>query len=203
MSERELREAGIRFERDVAVPMRDGTQLSANVFRPADGKRAPVLLSVTPYGKDKLPDRIGNFFMWRAGVRFGDIRISRYTGFEAPDPFHWVRAGYAVMQADVRGMHKSEGRAGVLSLQDAADYYDLIEWTGEQGWCDGGVALSGVSYLAMSQWRGSHHCSRRISRRSYRGKASATSIANSPSRAAFPRPASFRSVEEPHDARPQ
>jgi uncharacterized protein len=153
MNERELRDAGIRFERDVAVPMRDDAQLSANVFRPADGKRVPVLLSVTPYGKDKLPDRMGNFFMWLAGVRFGDIQISRYTGFEAPDPFYWVRAGYAVMQADVRGMHKSEGRAGVLSLQDAADYYDLIEWVGEQSWCDGGVALSGVSYLPMSQWR--------------------------------------------------
>ena len=71
MSERELRDAGIRFERDVAVPMRDGATLRANVFRPAEGKRVPVLLSVTPYGKDKLPDRIGNFFMWLAGVRFG------------------------------------------------------------------------------------------------------------------------------------
>ncbi|HEY1503654.1 MAG TPA: CocE/NonD family hydrolase [Stellaceae bacterium] len=153
MNDSELRAAGILFERDVVVPMRDGMKLSANVFRPADGKRVPVLMSVTPYGKDKLPDRIGNFFMWLAGVRFGDINISRYTGFEAPDPFYWVRAGYAVMQADVRGMHKSEGRAGVLSDRDAEDYYDLIEWAAAQSWCEGGVALSGVSYLAMSQWR--------------------------------------------------
>lgn len=153
MNERALRDAGIRFERDVVVPMRDGTKLSANVFRPAEGKSVPVLMSVTPYGKDKLPDRIGNFFMWLAGVRFGDINISRFTGFEAPDPFYWVRAGYAVMQADVRGMHKSQGRAGVLGNQDADDYYDLIEWAAAQSWCDGGVALSGVSYLAMSQWR--------------------------------------------------
>jgi uncharacterized protein len=153
MNDRALREAGIVFERSVAVPMRDGMKLSANVFRPAEGKRVPVLMSVTPYGKDKLPDRIGNFFMWLAGVRFGDIRISPYTGFEAPDPFFWVSAGYAVLQADVRGMHKSEGRAGVLSNQDAEDYYDLIEWTAAQSWCDGGIALSGVSYLAMSQWR--------------------------------------------------
>ena len=50
-------------------------------------------------------------------------------------------------------MHKSEGHAGVLSAQDAEDYYDLIEWAAAQSWCDGGVALSGVSYLAMSQWR--------------------------------------------------
>jgi uncharacterized protein len=153
MSERELAEAGVIFARDVAVPMRDGTRLSANVFHPVDGKRVPVIMSVTPYGKDKLPDRLGNFFMWLAGVRFGNINISRYTGFEAPDPLYWVRNGYALMQADVRGMHKSEGRAGVLSAQDAEDYYDLIEWASTQPWCDGGVALSGVSYLAMSQWR--------------------------------------------------
>jgi hypothetical protein len=41
----------------------------------------------------------------------------------------------------------------VLTAQDAEDYFDLIEWAATQAWCDGGVALSGVSYLAMSQWR--------------------------------------------------
>ena len=144
---------GVIFDRDVAVTMRDGMRLMTNLFRPADGKPVPAILSVTPYGKDKLPDRLGMFFMWLAGVRFGDINVSRYTGFEAPDPLYWVRQGYAVLQADVRGMHKSEGKAGVLSAQDAEDYYDLIEWAATQPWCDGGVALSGVSYLAMSQWR--------------------------------------------------
>jgi predicted acyl esterase len=87
------------------VPMRDGVILSANLFRPANGKRAPLIMSVTPYGKDKLPDRLTPFFMRLTGVRFGDIKVSRYTGFEAPDPLYWVRAGYAVMLVDVRGMH--------------------------------------------------------------------------------------------------
>jgi predicted acyl esterase len=147
------RVAGMLFERDVVVTVRDGTRLMANLFRPADGGRVPLVLSVTPYGKDKLPDRIGMVFMRLAGIRFGDIAVSRYTGFEAPDPVYWVKNGYAVMQAEVRGMHKSQGRAGVLTAQDAEDYYDLIEWAAAQPWCDGGVALSGVSYLAMSQWR--------------------------------------------------
>ncbi len=141
------------FERDVAVAVRDGTRLMANLFRPAGGGRVPLILSVTPYGKDKLPDRLGAFIMRLAGGRFGDIAVSRYTGFEAPVPASWVKNGYAVVQAEVRGMHKSEGRAGVLTGQDAEDYYDLIEWAAAQPWCDGGVALSGVSYLAMSQWR--------------------------------------------------
>jgi predicted acyl esterase len=141
------------FERDVAVPMRDGVVLSANLFRPPDGKPAPLIMSVTPYGKDGGRDRLVSLLMRLTGVRFGDIKISRCTSFEAPDPLYWVRNGYAVMQADVRGMHKSQGHAGVLTDQDAEDYYDLIEWAAVQCWCDGAVGLSGVSYLAMSQWR--------------------------------------------------
>jgi uncharacterized protein len=47
----------IIIERDVAVPMRDGVCLFANLFRPtADGPH-PVIMSITPYGKDKLPTR--------------------------------------------------------------------------------------------------------------------------------------------------
>jgi predicted acyl esterase len=140
-------------ERNIPVPMRDGVLLFANLFRPrANGPRA-VILSITPYSKDKLPDWLGEFFMRLSGVRFGKLNRSRYAGFESPDPAHWVENGYAVIQADVRGMHKSEGRAGVLRPLDAQDYYDLIEWAASQPWCTGRVGLMGVSYLAMSQWR--------------------------------------------------
>jgi len=50
-------------------------------------------------------------------------------------------------------MHKSDGRAGVLSDRDAQDYSELIEWAASQSWSTGAVGLLGVSYLAMSQWR--------------------------------------------------
>jgi uncharacterized protein len=85
-------------------------------------------------------------------VKFGKLNCSRLTGFESPDPVYWVHQGYAVVQADVRGMHKSEGQAGVLRQQDGEDYYDLIEWAASRPWCTGRVGLMGVSYLAMSQW---------------------------------------------------
>lgn len=152
---------GIILERDVPVPMPDGVRLAANVFRPAAaGSEAepaaetlPAILSVTPYGKDKLPDRKFMLLMRLAGVRFGKLDCSRWTGFEAPDPIYWVRQGYVVAQADVRGMHASEGSAGVLSNQDAEDYAALIAWAAAQPWCNGRVGLIGVSYLAMSQFR--------------------------------------------------
>jgi len=143
----------IVLERDLRVPMRDGVTLLANLFRPRSDEPHAVIISVTPYGKDKLQDRLTMFFMRLSGVRFGRLHYSRLTGFESPDPAWWVREGYAVLQADVRGMHKSEGRAGVLRIQDAEDYFDLIEWAALQAWCTGRVGLIGVSYLAMSQWR--------------------------------------------------
>ena len=142
----------IATERDLAVPMRDGTCLYVNAFRPPDDRQYPVIMSVTPYGKDKLPDCLTTFFMRLSGVKFGKLNCSRLTAFEAPDPIFWVQQGYIVLQADVRGMHKSEGGAGVLRRQDAEDYYDLIEWTAVQPWCTGRIGLMGVSYLAMSQW---------------------------------------------------
>jgi predicted acyl esterase len=133
--------------------MRDGTLLSANLFRPSGIERYPVIISVTPYGRGRLPDRVASFFMRLSGVRFGRVRCSPLTRFESPDPAWWTAQGYAVLQADVRGMHKSEGQAGVLRHQDAEDYFDLIEWAASEPWCTGRVGLLGVSYLAMSQWR--------------------------------------------------
>jgi predicted acyl esterase len=71
----------------------DGVYLSSNLIRPANSKPAPVIMSVTPYGKDRVPDRLTPFLMRLTGVRFGNINVSRFTGFEAPDPLYWVRNG--------------------------------------------------------------------------------------------------------------
>jgi len=143
----------IALDRDVAVPMRDSVNLIVNVYRPLPPRPAPVVMSVTPYGKDATPDWFYMLLMRLAGVRFGKLDCSRWTGFESPDPLFWTNAGYVVVQADGRGMHKSEGQASILSDRDAEDYYELIEWAAHQSWSTGSVGLIGVSYLAMSQWR--------------------------------------------------
>lgn len=70
----------VLLQRDVPVPMSDGMRLVVNVFC------SSVLLSVTPYGKDVLPDRRGMLLMRLAGVRFGRLDCCAWTGFEAPDP---------------------------------------------------------------------------------------------------------------------
>lgn len=68
--------SAIFAEFDLVVPMRDGAHLLANLFRPAAEGVCPVILSVTPYGKDKLPDRLATFFMRLSGVKFGKLRCS-------------------------------------------------------------------------------------------------------------------------------
>jgi len=78
--------SGVSVDRDVPVRMHDGVQLMANVYRPVASSPAPVLLSVTPYSKDATPDRISMLLMRLAGVRFGKLECSRWTGFESPDP---------------------------------------------------------------------------------------------------------------------
>ena len=40
-----------------------------------------------------------------------------------------------------------------MTEQEGQDAYDLIEWLAGQDWSNGKVGLTGVSYLAWSQWR--------------------------------------------------
>lgn len=140
-------------ERDVPIAMRDGVTLRANIFRPLGDGPFPVVLSATPYGKDITPDTKAMMFMRLFGVRFGKLRYSKWTGFEAPDPWQWTARGYAVAIYDLRGMHKSEGSTEILTDRDAEDYAEVIGWMADQPWSSGKVGLLGVSYLAMTQWR--------------------------------------------------
>ena len=52
---------GIVVERDVDIPMRDGTRLKADVFRPDDSGQFPAIMNLGPYQKDKVwvpPDNL-------------------------------------------------------------------------------------------------------------------------------------------------
>lgn len=149
--------AGILFERDVEVPMRDGVVLRVNVFRPQDGGRHPVILSAHPYGKDALPKPRRSARGYRAPVQYhmmqtGPVTHSAWTSWEAPDPAHWVPRGYVVVNADLRGWGHSDGVGYPLTEQEGRDGHDLVEWAAAQPWSTGRVGMSGVSYLALSQW---------------------------------------------------
>ena len=147
----------VHIDWDVPVTTRDGTVLRVNEFRPETSTPVPVIMSAHPYGKDKIPAKSRNGrglpLQWRVLPQPHEIRISPWTGWEAPDPAVWVKQGYAVINADLRGAGTSEGVGDLFSDQEANDYYDLIEWAGTQPWSSGRVGLDGVSYLALSQYK--------------------------------------------------
>jgi uncharacterized protein len=143
-------ENGLRIERNVLVPMRDGTRIFIDVYRPDALPNAPVpiLLGWSPYGKHNTSDHLA----WpEAGVAPG--WISSYTAFEAPDPLYWCRHGYGVVYPDPRGSWFSEGELRHGGMGEAEDCYDLIEWLAAQSWCNGRVGMTGVSYLTAIQWQ--------------------------------------------------
>ncbi len=144
-------------EADVAVPMRDGVVLRANVYRPPGEGPFPVVLSAHPYGKDKLPSRRGRRSRYSVQYRMmrqpAPVSFSTLTSWEAPDPAWWTAQGYAVINADLRGSGTSGGVGSLMSDAEAEDIAELIEWAGSRPWSTGSVGMLGVSYLAMSQYK--------------------------------------------------
>ncbi len=117
----------INIENRVAVPMRDGVILYADIFRPTGEGKHPVLVSRTPYSTERYPSS------YSAGVYF-------------------ARRGYVFVYQDVRGRHESEGKWEPFR-DDIEDGYDTIEWAAKQSWSNGKVGMQGGSYLGHVQWR--------------------------------------------------
>lgn len=140
----------IVFEKDVAVTMRDGVTIYADVFRPVGSEKVPVLVAWSPYGKGQGTSAsvMGVFGL----VGLDNRVVSGLAKFEAPDPAYWCAHGYAICNPDPRGIGHSEGDSAMFGRQDGQDCYDLIEWLAAQDWCSGKVAMSGTSYLAVAQW---------------------------------------------------
>ena len=142
---------GVICEQDVAVPMRDGVVLYADIFRPADDtEKVPAILAWSNYGKRPNEYRPDELKAYTPGVPTGSVSAS--AKFEAADPEFWCPNGYAVINVDIRGIGHSGGYHEQFGKQDAEDGYDFIEWTAAQPWCNGRVTMAGSSALAISQW---------------------------------------------------
>lgn len=140
----------IIYEKDVAVTMRDGVTIYADVFRPVGNEKVPVIIAWSPYGKNggTAPRTTGLFNM----LGMDNSQLSGLAKFEGPDPAYWCAQGYAICNPDARGVAHSEGDIHMIGTQEGRDGHDLIEWLAVQDWCNGKVAMSGTSYLAFSQW---------------------------------------------------
>ncbi|MFC1978040.1 CocE/NonD family hydrolase [Chloroflexota bacterium] len=135
-------------EKDISIKVRDETILCADVFRPNDSGRFPVIMTMGPYPKDI------HFKDWIPNQTFDNIGVEgTYMHWETVDPEWWVPQGYVVIRVDTRGTGKSPGRPRILTMREAEDFYDAVEWAGTQTWSNGNVAVMGVSYFAMNSWR--------------------------------------------------
>jgi len=137
------RDCKLIVEKDVQIPMRDGTILYADVFRPDMTERVPAILNISVYQKDKL---------W---VPPADLEeeANPYMNWETVNPLWWCPRGYACVRVDARGAGKSPGRSEPSSYQEGVDFYDAVEWIAKRPWCSGAIGTAGISYHASSQWR--------------------------------------------------
>src|SRR6266849_3815243 len=118
----------VEIERQVPVPMRDGTILRADVYRPAASGRFPVVVERVAY---ELGARVGAY-----------------------GPYYAQR-GYAVVGQNVRGAYASEGE--LVPFRDDGsgahqDGYDTVEWAAAQPWSNGNVGMLDGSYSGFTQY---------------------------------------------------
>ena len=117
-----------RTRPNVRIPMRDGVELSADLFYPGSDDPAPVIIKYYPYRKDDL-------------LRALTVDRANY----------YAAHGYITALLDVRGTGASGGVCDrMLRLQEWEDGYDAVEWLAAQPWCTGAVGMTGVSYGGYS-----------------------------------------------------
>ncbi len=147
---------GMKIDWHVHIPARDGIELLADVFRPVNPGRYPVIMSYGPYGKG-LAFQDGYKTAWdRMAEQHPDVTANssnQYQNWEVVDPEKWVPEGYVCIRVDSRGAGASPGYMALWSPQEYEDFYDCIEWAGVQPWSNGKVGLNGISYYGMNQWQ--------------------------------------------------
>src|SRR5689334_14543486 len=118
----------ICVEHQVAIPMTDGINLRADVYRPNNADHYPVLIERVAY---ELADR------------------GRFAGE------YYASRGYVVVGQNVRGRFASEG--AFIPFRDDGweghrDGYDTIVWAGQQPWSNGRVGMLDGSYSGGTQY---------------------------------------------------
>ncbi|MCC0062538.1 MAG: CocE/NonD family hydrolase [Defluviimonas sp.] len=119
-----------RFEHEVEVienlfvPMPDGTRLAGKLWRPKGAGPVPAILEYLPYRK-------------REGTRARDQKMHGWLAGN----------GYACLRLDIRGTGDSEGLIDdEYTAREQEDGCDAIAWMAAQDWCDGQVAMIGISW---------------------------------------------------------
>jgi putative CocE/NonD family hydrolase len=129
-------------KRDVMIPMRDGVKLHTVIVVPKGARRAPILLTRTPYNASSRAQRNASPHMVAALPLFDEL---------------FAADGYIRVYQDVRGKYGSEGEyvmtrplRGPLNdskVDHSTDAYDTIEWLVKNvPESNGRVGMVGSSY---------------------------------------------------------
>ncbi|QNK01400.1 CocE/NonD family hydrolase [Dyella telluris] len=115
--------AGTDYPRQFGyVTTQDGTRLAYVVYLPAAHGTFPTVFQYEPYlGGGSAPDKL------------------------------WLKAGYAVVTANVRGTGCSQGQHDLFGPHEGPDGADIIDWISHQPWSNRRVGMIGVSYPGHTQ----------------------------------------------------
>ena len=120
----------VEMRLDVKVPMRDGVNLSADIYLPKAHGKFPTVLVRTPYSNN------------------GDAAIQKGRRLASN--------GYVCVIQDCRGRWDSDGEYYPFR-HEGADGYDTQEWIGRQEWSNGKIGMAGGSYVGLAQWQSAPH----------------------------------------------
>jgi predicted acyl esterase len=117
-------------EQTIAIPVSGGRVLSARLWRPKDG-RFPAILDASPY---------------RVSDLFAPLMESQLPVLAA--------RGYVAIAIDISGSGNSTGLLrDEYAPQEIDDLVEAIAFAAGQDWCDGQVALTGLSWAAFAALR--------------------------------------------------
>jgi putative CocE/NonD family hydrolase len=119
------------------APMRDGTLLATEVYRPQGSAPLPVILQRTPYS------RFPGALPFASRCDNAEMQLL-------------ARSGYVALNQDVRGRYRSQGVMDAMQ-QEADDGYDAVEWAAARSWSTGKVGMIGGSYVGLTQWQPAIH----------------------------------------------
>ena len=149
MNEKSEIRDGMRIDWNTPIPMDDGIVLRADVFRPIEEGRYPVIVTYGVYGKG-LSYQEGYPMQWQKMVRdhpeILEGSTNKYQAWEVTDPERWVPHGYVVVRVDstrsglfardssilsARGRRRSlpvhrVGRDAALEQRQGRDARDLL-----------------------------------------------------------------------------
>jgi len=115
----------VAIERNVQVPMSDGTVLLADHYLPITSQPAATVLVRCPYGR---------------GAPFSLLQAQLVA-----------ERGFHVLLQSCRGTFGSGGQFEPMR-REASDGQDTVAWLRGQSWFDGRLATFGASYLGFVQW---------------------------------------------------